>query len=150
MLKTTTGKSHNELIKLSRNRIKADTSLLDKASYSKFKKNTGCDNISSQTRSAVIKRINELIMDTVIEGNYNIRIPNLGIIALIKFKAANLNYHAKTKNGDLVAKVHVYFQLSGENNRTYITDFDFSPKRERSRYLKKIFPQIADTLKETY
>jgi len=149
MLKTTTGKSHNELIKLPRNRTKADIILLDNVGYYKFKKNTGCDNISSQTRSAVIKRINELIMDTVIEGNYNIRIPNLGIITLMKFRAKNLNYGAKTKRGDLMAKVHVYFQLTGEENRTYMTDFDFSPSRKHTRYLKKIFPQIADSLKET-
>lgn len=148
MLKTTIGKSHSELIKLPRNRNKADLILLNKPGYYKFKKNTGCDNISIQTRSAVIKRINELVMDTVLQGNYNIRIPNLGIITLIKFRAKNVNYGAKTKKGDAVPKVHIYFQVSGEERRVYMLDFDFVSKRTHARHLKKIYPQIAETIKE--
>lgn len=149
MLKTTIGKSHEEVIKLPRNRTKAEVNLLDKYAYYKFKKKTGCKNISIQTRNAVIKKINERIMATILQGHYNVRIPNLGIITLIKHKAKGVGYGAKTKKGDLVPKVHIYFQVTGDERRVYVYDFDFISTRKHKRLLQKLFPAIADTVKES-
>lgn len=149
-MKTTIGKSLQEVIKLSRNRTKSDISLSDSSSYKRFKDNTGSTNISRKTRNSVIRRINELIAETVLENNYNIRIPNLGIVTLIKYKAGKVGYGAKTKKGDMVAKIHIYFQVSGEERRVQILDFDFSENRKYKRHLKKILPHIMDNVKESF
>ena len=89
-------------------------------------------------------------MDKIIEGNYNIRIPNLGIITLIKFKVKKISYYAKTKKGEMTSKIHFYSQITGPENRTYILDFDFIAKRDYTRKLKKKFPQLAETIKESF
>jgi hypothetical protein len=149
-LKTTIGKSLDEVVKLPRNRTKSDINLSDSSSYRRFKQNTGATNISQKTRNTVIKRINELIAQTVLENNYNIRIPNLGIVTLIKYKANNMGYGAKTKKGDMVGKIHIYFQVSGEERRVQILDFDFSENRKYKRHLKKILPHIMDNIKESF
>jgi len=148
MLKTTIGKSHEEVIKLPRNRTRAEVRLLDKVAYYKFKKKTDCKHISIQTRNAVIKKINERIIDTVLQGHYNVRIPNLGIIALIKIKANRVGYGAKMKRGDLFAKVHIYFQVTGDERRVYVYDFDFVSTRKHKRLLRKTFPSMAESIKE--
>ena len=93
--------------------------------------------------------MNELIMDKVIEGNYNIRIPNLGIITLIKFKTKKVKHFAKIKKGDPILKIHLYSQITGEDNRTFVLDFDFTAKREYTRLLQKRFSNIADAIKES-
>ena len=149
-MKTTIGKSLEEVIKLSRNRTKSDISLSDSSSYKRFKDSTGSTNISRKTRNSVIKRVNELIAETVLENNYNIRIPNLGIVTLIKYKAGKVGYGAKTKKGDMVGKIHIYFQVSGEERRVQILDFDFSENRKYKRHLKKILPHIMDNIKESF
>ncbi len=149
MLKTTTGKSHEEVIKLPRNRVKSEKSLMDRYSYFAFRKNTGCKHISQKTRSEVIKRINDLIIETVTKGHYNIRIPNLGIVTLIKHKSNISNYHGKVKRGDMVPKVHVYFQVSGEERRVSVLDFDFIAPRKQKRKLIKDFSNLEPTLKES-
>ena len=71
MLKTTIGKSHEEVIKLPRNRTKSEVNLLDKYAYHKFKTKTGSKNISIQTRNAVIKKINERSSSSCINQTYS-------------------------------------------------------------------------------
>lgn len=149
-MKTTIGKNLNEVIKLQRNRTKSDISLSDSSSYKRFKENTGSTNISKKLRNEVIRRVNELVAETVLENNYNIRIPNLGIVTLIKYKAHRVGYGAKTKKGDTVAKIHIYFQVSGEERRVQILDFDFSENRKYKRHLKKMLPHIQDNIKESF
>jgi hypothetical protein len=150
MLKTTIGKSHEELVKLPRNRTKSDVDLTNYSSYKKFKENTGNSQITLKQRNAVIKQINKMIMDTVTQGHYNIRIPNLGFITLIKHRSNINSYDGKIKRGDFVPKVHVYFQLYGEEKRIAILDFDFISPRKYKKQLLKNFHNLEPTLKESF
>lgn len=150
MLKTTTGKSLEERLKLPRNRDKSDYIFLSKESYAVFKKNTGRKHISFKTRSAVIKEINRLVSETVLEGHYNVRIPNLGIITLIKFKMHSPAFKMRSKKGDMACKIHIYFQVSGEERRVHMLDFDFVAQRKYSRKLRKDFLKLQETIKESF
>jgi hypothetical protein len=49
----------------------------------------------------------------------------------------------------MVPKVHVYFQVSGEERRVSVLDFDFIAPRKQKRKLIKDFSNLESTLKES-
>jgi hypothetical protein len=150
MLKTTTGKSLDEMRKLSRNKFKSDHSFLNYEGYLKFKKNTGLTHVTQKQRSQIIKKVNDLISTTVLKGHYNIRIPNLGIVLLIKFKYYRPGTHGKIKKGDMMPKIHVYFQVTGEEKRVYVLDFDFTAARKYKGILHQNFKELEPLIKQSF
>lgn len=148
-MKTTIGKSLDEVRKLQRNRLSSEVLLSDVKYHKKFVQNTGRKHITNKKRNEVINAINDMIMQTVIQGQYNVRIPGLGIMTILKLKLRKPIYHNRHLKDQLFPKVHLYFQAYGEETRTMLYDLEFYPSRKYKQDLKKLAPKYLDSIKET-
>lgn len=141
----------NPIEKKTRKRLESEVNNSNKEAYKKFVADTGRSEISYELFTDIIKGVNKKMFTKLLEGNFTIKIPKLGILKLLKVKPIkdaktridwNLynssNVYASYRNSHTdgyIYKVHLY---QYEKKNPVLSFFKFRLSQKNRRYLAQL------------
>jgi len=143
--------SENQTNPKQRKNLESDVNMLNMSAYRRFLKDTGRKDISYEMFSSIPVLVHEKMINKLYSQSYYIKIPELGVLKLIKIKpfsknASRVDWNHFRKTGERVLnrnshtngymfKVHLYLNYK---RNPILSCFNFMLNRTNKRNLGKL------------
>lgn len=101
-----------------RDRLKSNVLFTGYSTYQSFIKDTGLKHIPRTVFNKVIKDIHQEALNKLLEGNYNIKFPNIGLLFINKIDAKRIDFKTSKALGK-----QVFLRNTHTNGKTYSISF---------------------------